>query len=97
MFAIKSGDRLSALMLVTVHENFVKVDFLEGDPRPDCPLKGFRATLALDIAARYGQGMGKREIRLEPVNQELRDLYITGYGFEEITPARGQPYLKRDL
>lgn len=97
IIAIKSGDRLAALALITVHHSCVKVAYLEGDPREDCPLREFRTALALDIAARYGQKLGKKELRLEPVNSKVRDLYVEGYLFEEVAPAKGEPYLKRDL
>ena len=94
---IRSGERLSALGLVTVANASVKLAFLEGDPRSDCPLRRFRTVLALDIAAFYGQRLGRKELRLEPVNSTVKALYVDRYGFEEVAPARGTPYLKKDL
>ncbi len=97
ILAIKSGERLAALALITVHNSCVKVAFLEGDPRKDCPLREFRTALALDIAARYGQRLGKKELRLEPVNSSLKDLYVDGYLFEEVKPDKGDSYVKKSL
>src|SRR4051812_48667027 len=42
------GDRLCGLGLATLSGMAVKIRFLEGDPRPGCPLKGKRAAIALD-------------------------------------------------
>lgn len=95
--AVRAGERLSALALIRASNFAVTLHRLEGDPRADCPLKGVRAAIALDIAAFYGQKRGCVELRLEPVNSSLRELYVKGYGFEEIAPKKGTPYLKKDL
>ncbi len=49
-----SSDRLSGLGLATTTSRAIKVEFIEGDPRADCPLKGKRALIMLEAAACYG-------------------------------------------
>jgi len=89
------GDRLSGLGLVLTSGRAVELRFLEGDPRPDCPLKGRRIAVALEAAARYAQARGKLEIRLQPLNASLGCLYCKAYGFEEVTPKGAQSYLRK--
>lgn len=98
ILAIRCGERLSALGLITASKTTVKLAFLEGDPRRECPLKGLRAMIALEVAAMFGQRMGRAEIRLDPVNPDLKELYCgPDYGFEEVSPRKGEPYLRKDL
>jgi len=89
--------RLSCLALFTATRQTVSVAFLEGDPREDCKMKPFRATIMLDLAATYGQRLGCNEIRLEPVNDRLTKLYEDDYGFERVTPKKGETYVRRSL
>lgn len=91
------GDRLSALSHFRVSKSRVLVGFLEGDPRPDCHIKGRRALLMLDLAATYGQRMGRSELHLQPVNEELAELYRSVYGFYDGKDGHGEPVLKRSL
>lgn len=98
VMALMSGERLSALFLVRASAERVKVEYLEGDPRPECPLVGVRVAIALDFAAAYGQRLGCTEIHLHPVNEALEGLYCDGYGFEKVASRKGaQPYLKRNI
>ena len=89
------GERLSGLFLCTIHGKSVKLQWLEGDPRENCPLKGFRATIAVETMAVYAQLLGRPEICLEGVADGVKPLYIDGYGFTEVIPHKGSSYLKR--
>jgi hypothetical protein len=73
----------------------VTLAFLEGDPRPECPLKGRRALIALDATARYAQGRGKTEIRISPINASLECLYVEQYGFQKRSRRGEQEHLFR--
>lgn len=88
-------DRLSAIALLTTTGEAVCVRVIEGDPRPDCPLAGKRVLIVLEAAACYVQALGRREIRLEPMNQRLTDLYTNVYRFTLEKPKRGAPYYRK--
>lgn len=91
------GDRLSALGLVLTTSRAVELRFLEGDQRPDCPLKGHRILIVLEAAARYAQSRGKLEIRVQPINAPLAKVYCDIYRFKEVRPKGEVPYLRREI
>ncbi|UMY19094.1 hypothetical protein MMB17_07290 [Methylobacterium organophilum] len=93
--AMWSEARLSGLALATTSAEAVTVKFLEGDPRPDCPLRGLRALIAVEAAMMYGQGIGRREVRVEPVNDTLATMYCDMLGFALAKPPRGAAYYVR--
>jgi len=96
--AIWAGrDRLAALGLGLTTSQSVTLRFLEGDPRPDCPLKGKRILIALEAASNYAQLRGKKEIRLQPKNEALIYLYETVYGFVLESPRNETPYYKKGV
>jgi hypothetical protein len=90
-------DRLSALALATKTGSAISVDGIEGDPRPDCPLKGKRAVIVLEAAACYGQGLGRSELRLVPLNDAVAKHYAEVCGFKAFTPKGGEPYYRRRI
>lgn len=90
-------NRLSGLAFVTSDSCAVIVRFLEGDPRPDCPLIGRRALIALEASALYAQGIGRRRIRVEPANATLAALYRDRYGFALVSPKGAPAYYVRDI
>ena len=93
--AIWAAGRLCALGLATPTETSLKLVFLEGDSRPDCPLKGLRIPIFLDVAANYAQDRGKTELRVWPLNDNLAELYLEAYGFSLVTVGPGAPYWVR--
>nr|WP_281720027.1 hypothetical protein [Nitrosomonas nitrosa] len=88
-------DRLSGVFMATIHAKSVKLQWLEGDPRVDCPLKGKRALVALEMISNYAQLLGRPEICLDRVEDDVIPLYVEGYGFTLVTPNKGSPYLKK--
>jgi hypothetical protein len=90
-------DRLCGLSLALTKGQAIEVRFLEGDFRPGCPLKGRRIAIALEAATRYGQGLGKTEIRVQPVNASLEDIYIRYYGFTKELPKGEKPFFRRAI
>lgn len=93
--AIWSEARLSGLALAVTNADAITVKFLEGDPRADCPLKGVRALIALEAATMYGQGIGRREVRVEPANDTLATMYRDMLGFALAEPPHGTAYYVR--
>lgn len=71
--------------------------FLEGDPRQDCPLRGKRILIALETAANYAQGRGKKEIRVQPIDDKLVYLYESVYGFVLESPKNEEPYYRKGV
>jgi hypothetical protein len=89
--------RLCGLGLATTTSRAIKVEFIEGDPRADCPLKGRRALIMLEAAVCYGQARGRTEIRVQPINDRLRALYVDKFKFSPVTPKGQQPYFHRPI
>jgi hypothetical protein len=96
-FGIWVDDRLIAAVVATTTGQSIKIQFLEGDPAADCPLKGKRILIALEAAANYAQLRGKLELVLEPVNQTLITLYQDVYGFEVVRPRNESPYWRKRI
>lgn len=89
---------LCGLMLARLNNTACVVDMLEGNPDPRHPLKGRVAFLGLDIAARYAQLNGRRELWInDPANDRLIELYVSGYDFEHVKPKGRPPYCRRAL
>lgn len=92
-----SQERLSGLALGLTTGQSLMLRFVEGDPRQDCPLKGQRILIALQAATNYAQARGKREIRLQPVNEKLVYLYEKVYGFALESPRNEAPYYRKGV
>jgi hypothetical protein len=91
-FAIWFENSLCGLGVATTSGQSVKLRFLEGSPDINCPLKGRRILIALDVAANYGQRRGKRNLILEPINETLIALYENVYGFKVVRTRKDPPY-----
>ncbi|MER9391887.1 MULTISPECIES: hypothetical protein [unclassified Mesorhizobium] len=96
--AIWSGQgRLSGLALGLTTGQSLMLRFMEGDPREACPLKGKRILIALEAATNYAQARGKREIRLQPINEKLVNHYTNVYGFVLESPRHEEPYYRKGV
>jgi hypothetical protein len=92
-----TNDRLCGLGLGTTTGEAVDIRFLEGDPRPDCPLKGRRILIILESASCYAQARGRRELRVRPKNERLEDIYRQTYGFVLETTRGGDRYCRKGV
>jgi hypothetical protein len=55
---------------------WVSIDFVEGAPAPDHPLRGAVASLAISSADHYGRGLGAERLRIaEPLSGTL-EMYV---------------------
>lgn len=88
-------DRLCGVGLALTTGQAVDIRFVEGDPRIDCPLKGKRTLIFLECAAGYAQQRGKAELRIEPKNSALVNLYTDVYGFSLETPRGANAYYRK--
>jgi hypothetical protein len=95
--AIWAGERLAGLALATVSSTAIKLQYLEGDSRKDCPLAGRRTLIVLDALANYGQSQGKTELRLERAKDGVLELYCDTYGFTLEKDPQGGTYLVRGI
>lgn len=96
--AIWTGEhRLGGLGLVRATNAAVVCDFIEGDRRSDCPLRGRRALIILEAAFCYAQTLPRQEVRLVPANERLAELYRDVYGFTLEQPRKGAPYYVRKV
>jgi hypothetical protein len=91
------NERLCCLALGTTSGEAVEILFVEGDPRPDCPLKGRRILIVLESAACYAQARGRAELRIRPKNERLEDLYRQTCGFVLETNQSGGRYLRKGV
>jgi hypothetical protein len=90
-------NRLCCLAYASTTPSAVVLNYLEGDPRPDCPFRGVRTLIVMEAIQCYGQAAGRREIRIQPVNEALETLYREIYGFELATPKGGSAYYRREI
>jgi hypothetical protein len=94
--AILIGERLCGLALATVSNAAVRVNLLEGDPRPDCMLKGHVLRIILEASACYAQLLGRDELHvLDPVEGLIATYTDDVFKFTLVTPRKGAPYLRR--
>jgi hypothetical protein len=89
--------RLCGLGLGLTTSEAVEIRFMEGDPRPNCPLKGRRILIVLECAACYAQARGRTELRIQPINEHLETLYRQTYGFVLETAHGGERYYRRGI
>lgn len=87
--------RLCALGLCLTSSRAVELRFIEGCATKGCPLKGFRAAIAIEAAACYAQLRGKLEVRVAPLNERVRHLYVDLYGLEAVEENGQKPYLRK--
>ena len=89
------GERLCGLGLGLTRGDYVELRFIEGDPRLDCPLRGRRALIFLECSTCYAQARGRSELRIEPINEGLANLYQKVYGFTLANYHDGRPYFTK--
>ncbi len=90
-----AGERLAMVGLATASNAALTLRFVEGDPSSDCELKGKRILIALEVSTIYAQMLGLGELRIHPVNEALKQLYESVYGFGLVTPRGEVPYWSR--
>ncbi len=90
-------DRLVMVALATVSKEALTLRYVEGDPRADCEFKGKRIPLALEVAVRYAQMSGLAEIRIQPLNEALTQLYENEFGFTLVSTKGEVPYWCREI
>lgn len=86
---------IAGLALMT--SQAVHFRFLEGTPDPACPIASKRAFIALDVAARYGQALGKTELLIQPANPALEAFYQDRLKFTHVPSIQGGTFYRRGL
>ena len=86
---------IAGLALMT--SQAVHFRFLEGTPDPACPIASNRAFIALDVAARYGQALGKTELLIQPANPALEAFYRERLKFTHDPSMPGGAFYRRGL
>lgn len=95
--AIWLDDILLGMALATTTGEAVYLRCVEGHPGDGLPLQGQRLLVALDATTNYCQLRGRYEVRVEPKNDELVDLYQNVYGFTPVIPKKGTPYWSKKV
>lgn len=95
--AVWCEGRLAGVFFGTLTGEAFVLRWVEGDPRADCPLKGLRLLIALDVATNYTQRNGRHELRVEPINEKLINLFEQDYGFKAVKPRNGTPYWSKQV
>ena len=88
---------LCGLGIADTTETSVFAHVFEGSPDKMCPLKGHRIGIYLETVAAFGQALGKKELKIQPLNSILAELYVDTYGFELVTTPKGQQYYRREI
>lgn len=91
--AIWHGATLCGLSLGRLRANFCRVDYLEGSPLPDHPLRGKVAAVMLTAAVAYATATGKREIHLTDPLPAVVPHYLT-LGFQLALNPDKTPYFR---
>jgi hypothetical protein len=91
------AERLAGMFFGTLTGEAFVLRWVEGDPRPDCPLRGRRLLIALDVATNYAQRNGRYELRVEPINEVLINLFERDYGFRAVKPRDSKPYWSKQV
>ena len=89
--AVWSSDTLCGLAIGRTRTEFCRVDYLEGSPMPDHPLRGKVAIIVSGAAVAYATALGKREVRLMDPIPAVVPHYVD-LGFTLASPKGGAPY-----
>jgi hypothetical protein len=91
--AIWHGGILCGLSLGRLRAGFCRVDYLEGSPLPDHPLRGKVAAVMFTAAVAYATAAGKREIHLTDPLPAVIPHYLK-LGFELAFNPDKTPYCR---
>jgi hypothetical protein len=94
--AVWSGYTLCGLAIGRTRQAFCRVDYLEGSPVPNHPLRGSVAVLVSGAVIAYATAIGREEIRLVDPIPEVVPYYET-LGFSLATPKGQTPYCARKV
>lgn len=84
--------RLVGMGLILSDGDCIILEFVEGDPAPNCPLQGSITLILLDVATNYAQIRGKHKLHVQPMNSGLIDHYEK-FGFSQYPKSVGSPYM----
>ncbi len=85
-------------MLMRLNNTACVIEMFEGSPNPHHSIKGMVPLVALEAASLYAQSTGRREVWLpSPANAMVLQYFLTGYGFELITPKKGVPFCRKEV
>lgn len=90
-------DQLCGIGLGTVSNNAIFMRYMEARPDAANPLVGQICLIIMDVAARYGQLMGRTEIRCEPLNDMVAGYFKDTFGFRLVTPRKGVEYYALEI
>ncbi len=89
--ALWSENTLCGLAVGSTRRSFCRVDYLEGSPEPDHPLKGYVAMIMVGAVVAYATALNRPEVRLcDPIPVMTRK--YQSLGFSLVTPRGEAPY-----
>jgi hypothetical protein len=89
--AVWSGDTLCGLAIGWTRKEFCRVDYLEGSPVPDHPLRGRVAVIVFGAAVAYATALGRAEVCLINPLPAVVPRY-EALGFKLASPKGETPY-----
>ncbi len=89
--AVWSGDTLCGLAIGWTRKEFCRVDYLEGSPAPDHPLRGRVTVIVSGAAVAYATALGRGEVRLVNPLPAVVPHYVA-LGFTLANPKGEAPY-----
>jgi len=91
--AVWSGHTLCGLAIGGTRKQFCRVDYLEGSPVPDHPLRGSVTVIVLGAVVAYAAALGRAEVRLvNPLPAVLP--HYEALGFTLASPKGEAPYCR---
>ena len=89
--SVWSGGALCGLALGWTRQTFCRVDFLEGSPDPEHPLKGHVTIIVSGAAVAYATAIDRQEVRLiDPIPAVVP--HYEDLGFTLASPKGAAPY-----
>lgn len=82
--ALSAGGVLEGLGMVSLSKRVAHLRYVERNPTGHLGLKGKVLPAMLEVAVNFAQASGKLQLKLEPKNDTLREVYTQRYGFVDL-------------
>jgi hypothetical protein len=95
--AIWLENALLGLLLGRLNNTAARIDYLEGTPDLNQPLRGKVILLAIEVGARYAQKAGRAELWLTEPVPAVREYAKRVFGFEYVEQQGKTPFCRRKV
>lgn len=88
---------LCGLALLRLSQSAVKIEIIEGNPDHSHPLKKSVLPIMLDVAARFAQRLGKRQIHAIDPHERMIEILTSDFEFEVVKERNGRHWCRREV